>query len=653
MEVKEMSDFEKYTIDIAAHPMLERAKELGFLTTFDRAKAQEPRCNFGNTGICCRICMQGPCRILPKKPGANKGICGAADYTIVARNTVRLIAGGAAAHSDHGRHIAETLLHVAEGKLKDYRITDVDKLMAVAEKIGVATEGRDVNAIARDVAQAALDEFGRVSEYPKLTWITNTVTEGRLKKFNETTIMPSGINLSLAGLLHQTHVGNDADPINLIFTGLKAALCDYDGMHLATDLSDILFGTGVPVVTEANLGSIKADKVNIALHGHNPLLSQMVVAAAKEMQEEAKAAGAAGINLVGICCTGNEVLMREGVAIATNFATQELAVLTGAMDAMVVDVQCIMPSLRSLAECFHTKIVTTMPIMKIPGSYHYAFDEHNALESAKNIIRLAINAYKERDASRVSIPQIKHTVVAGFSLESLLKIFKNINPEHPIRVITDAIQSGEIKGVALFAGCNNLKGKHDNNHTEIAKGLAKNDVLLVATGCAAQAFAKEGLLSGEGVSKYAGEGLKKFLGRLNEKSGLTTDLPLIFHMGSCVDNSRSNDLQTMIANEMGVDVSEIPYVASAPEAMSEKSVAIGSYHVAMGTPTHVGVIPPLTGSNLVHEVVTKIAEDVFGGFFIFEQDPHKAVNRLVEVLEERTWKLAMRAKAAQALAEQH
>lgn len=648
-----MSDFEKYTIDIAAHPMLERAKELGFLTTFDRAKAQEPRCNFGNTGICCRICMQGPCRILPKKPGANKGICGAADYTIVARNTIRLIAGGAAAHSDHGRHIAETLLHVAEGKLKDYRITDVDKLMAVAEKIGVATEGRDVNAIARDVAQAALDEFGRVSEYPKLTWITNTVTEGRLKKFNETTIMPSGINLSLAGLLHQTHVGNDADPINLIFTGLKAALCDYDGMHLATDLSDILFGTGVPVVTEANLGSIKADKVNIALHGHNPLLSQMVVAAAKEMQEEAKAAGAAGINLVGICCTGNEVLMREGVAIATNFATQELAVLTGAMDAMVVDVQCIMPSLRSLAECFHTKIVTTMPIMKIPGSYHYAFDEHNALESAKNIIRLAINAYKERDASRVSIPQIKHTVVAGFSLESLLKIFKNINPEHPIRVITDAIQSGEIKGVALFAGCNNLKGKHDNNHTEIAKGLAKNDVLLVATGCAAQAFAKEGLLSGEGVSKYAGEGLKKFLGRLNEKSGLTTDLPLIFHMGSCVDNSRSNDLQTMIANEMGVDVSEIPYVASAPEAMSEKSVAIGSYHVAMGTPTHVGVIPPLTGSNLVHEVVTKIAEDVFGGSFIFEQDPHKAVNRLVEVLEERTWKLAMRAKAAQALAEQH
>ncbi|HEY3423608.1 MAG TPA: anaerobic carbon-monoxide dehydrogenase catalytic subunit, partial [Negativicutes bacterium] len=412
-----------------------------------------------------------------------------------------------------------------------------------------------------------------------------------------------------------------------------------------TDLSDILFGTGVPVVTEANLGAIKADKVNIAVHGHNPLLSQMVVAAAKEMQAEAKAAGAAGINLVGICCTGNEVLMREGVAIATNFATQELAILTGAMDAMVVDVQCIMPSLRSLSECFHTKIVTTMPIMKIPGSYHYAFDENNALNSAKDIVRLAIESYKERDVQKVNIPQIRNTVVAGFSVESILNIFKSINPDNPIKVLTDAIAAGEIKGVALFCGCNNLKGKHDDNHLELAKGLAKNDVFMVATGCAAQAYAKEGLLCSEGVEKYAGEGLKKFIARLNEKSGLTTDLPLVFHMGSCVDNSRSNDFATLIANEMGLDISEIPYVASAPEAMSEKSVAIGSYHVAMGTPTHVGVIPPLTGSSLVYDVVTKIAEDVFGGFFILEEDPHKAVAKLVEVLEERTWKLAMRAKA--------
>lgn len=640
-----MSD--KRTIDVAATPMLEKAKEIGFLTTFDRAKAQEPRCTFGNTGICCRICLQGPCRILPKKPGGNKGICGAMDYTIVARNIVRYIAGGSAAHSDHGRHIAETVLHVAEGKLKDYQITDTAKLMAVAKKIGVETEGRDVMAVAKDVATAALNEFGRVNE-DDITWITANSNESTLEVLRKTNILPSGINLSLAQLLHQTHAGNDADPVNIIFGGLKAALCDYDGMALATDLSDILFGTGVPVVTEANLGAIKADKVNIALHGHNPLLSQIVVKAAKEMQEEAKAAGAAGINLVGICCTGNEVLTREGVAIATNFATQELAILTGAMDAMVVDVQCIMPSLRSLAECYHTKIITTMPIMKIPGSYHLAFDEHNALNSAKEIIRLAIDAYKVRDNEKVCIPDVRNTVVAGFTLESMLNIFKKINADAPIRVLTDAIEAGEIKGVALFAGCNNLKGTHDENHFTIATELAKNDVFIVATGCAAQAFGKEGLLNGDGVKKYAGEGLKKFIGRLNAAAGLTAELPLIFHMGSCVDNSRAQDLANLMAKEMGLDNRDVPYVASAPEAMSEKAVAIGSWNVALGNPVHVGVVAPTVGSTLVNDVVTKVAEDVFGGFFFWETDPVKAAGRLVDILEERNWKNAMRKKANQA-----
>lgn len=641
-----MSEYK--TIDVAATQMLDKAKEIGFLTTFDRAKAQEPRCTFGNTGICCRICLQGPCRILPKKPGGNKGICGAADYTIVARNTVRYIAGGAAAHSDHGREIAQVLLHVAEGHNHDYKITDTDKLMRVAKTIGVETEGREVMAIAKDVAEAALAEFGRVDETKELTWINAYTDEKRLDLWRKTTIMPAGINLSLAKLLHQTHVGTDSDPVNIIFGGLKAALCDIDGQHLATDLSDILFGTGVPVVTEANLGAIKADKVNIALHGHNPLLSQMVVKAAKEMQDEAKAAGATGINLVGICCTGNEVLTREGVAIATNFATQELAIMTGAMDAMVVDVQCIMPSLRSAAECFHTKIVTTMPIMKIPGSYHFAFDEDRATDSAKEIIRLAIDAYKNRDQEKVSIPQIKNTVVAGFTLESILNIFRKINPDNPMRVIVDAIEAGEIKGVASLIGCNNLKGTHDENHTAIAKELAKNDVFLLAGGCSAQAHALAGLMNGEAVQKYAGEGLKKFFARLNAAAGLTTDLPLMFHTGSCVDYSRQQDFVNMLAKEMGVENHEVPYVVSAPEAMSEKAVAIGSWNVAYGNPTHVGVIAPTVGSQLVNDVVTKVAEDVFGGYFFWEPDAVKAADRLVEIIEERNWKNAMRKKAREA-----
>jgi anaerobic carbon-monoxide dehydrogenase catalytic subunit len=641
-----MSEIEKRTVDPAAQVMLAKAHKMGFLTTFDRAKAQDPLCTFGNTGICCRICLQGPCRIIPKKPGANKGICGAADYTVVARNTVRYIAGGAAAHSDHGRHIAHTVLSVAEGHAPDYKITDPGKLMKIAKRIGVETEGKSINEVAKEVALAALHDFGRLDNAP-CTWVETTVTEGRKKKFKDTTIMPSSINGAIAELLHQTHIGVDSDPVNIIFGGLKVALGDYDGMHLATDLSDVLFGTPTPSVTEANLGVLDPEMVNICLHGHNPLLSQMVVNVAREMQDEAKAVGAKGIKLSGICCTGNEVLMRSGVSIATNFATQELAIMTGLVDAIIVDVQCIMPSLRSLSECFHTKVITTMPISKIPGSYHFEFNDEKATESARAIIRLAIETYKERDPEKIHRIDTKNKVVAGFSLESILEIFGNINPDNPVRVLTDAIKAGEIKGVALFAGCNNLKGIHNENHLEIAKGLAANDVFMITTGCAGQAYAMSGMLTHEAVDAYAGPGLKAFLKRLNEKANLNADLPLIFHMGSCVDNSRSTDLLTMMANELGVDTPEVPFVASAPEPMSEKAVAIGSWNVAMGLPVHIGVIAPVTGSDLVHGVVTQIAKDVFGGYFIMETNAEKATEKLVAALDERSWKLRIRAQAAE------
>lgn len=645
-----MSEYETLTVDPAAREMLARGKEIGYLTTFDRAKAQEPRCTFGNSGICCRICMQGPCRIIPKKPGANKGICGAADYTIVARNTVRYIAGGAAAHSDHGRHIAATVLHVAEGHAKDYKITDTAKLIKVAERIGVPTAGRETADIAKDVAAEALKDFGRLDDGP-CTWIETTVTEGRRRKFKDTAIMPSSINGSIAELLHQTHIGVDSDPVNIIFSGLKVALGDYDGEHLATDLSDVLFGTPVPVVSEANLGVLDPEMVNICVHGHNPLLSQMVVDAAREMQDEAKAAGAKGIKLSGICCTGNEVLMRAGVAIATNFATQELAIMTGMVDAVVVDVQCIMPSLRSLSECFHTKVITTMPISKIPGSYHYEFDEEHAAESAKAIIRLAIDAYRRRDPQKIARNEYKNKVIAGFGLEAILKVFAALNPANPISVLTDAVKAGELKGVALFAGCNNLKGVHNQNHLEIAKQLAANDVFMIGTGCAAQAYAMEGLLTPEAVDAYAGPGLKAFLKRLDEKADLTTGLPLIFHMGSCVDNSRTVDLLTMMAEELGVDTPEVPFVASAPEPMSEKAVAIGAWFVAMGVPVHIGVFAPTTGSDLVHGVVTQIAKDVFGGHFIMEPDYAKGTEKLLAALAERNWKLRVRSGAKAKYAE--
>jgi carbon-monoxide dehydrogenase catalytic subunit len=634
------------TCDPATREILERCRECGVETAFDRYLQQTPQCAFGLAGLCCRICIQGPCRINPKKPGEQTGICGATDYTIVARNIARMVAGGASCHSDHGRHQALTLLHVAEGKAGDYTIADPAKLRRVAKMIGLETEGKSDGELAKEVALAALADFGRHTDEP-CTFLWSTITEGRKAKFKHCNIAPSSIDRQVVEVLHQTAMGMDADPVSIIFGALKTALVDYTGMHLATDISDILFGTPGPLVSKANLGVIDPEYVNIATHGHNPTLSSLVVDAAELLEDEAKAVGAKGVNVVGICCTGNELLMRDGVYMAANQAAQEMAILTGALDGMIVDVQCIAPAVGPLAKCYHTKLMCTTPIAKIPGAYYFDFREEGALETAKEMVRLAIKAFKERDPSKIDVPDHKSEVVAGFSFEAMMDIFGKVNPDNPVRVLTEAIEKGEIRGVCLFAGCNNAKTVHDLGHTEVLKELVKNDVFCVATGCGAVAFAKHGFMTPEAVDRYAGDGLKAFIKRLEEASGAKPGLPLVFHMGSCVDNTRAADLWTAMANDWGVDVPKVPFVASAPEAMHEKAVSIGSWCVTMGIPTHVGVMPHIEGSQLVYGVVTQIAHDVYGGYFIFETDPAAGAKKLLEALDYRTWKLRVHKKAAE------
>lgn len=633
------------SVDPGALDLMEKASGLETTTAFERVVAQSPVCKFGYEGICCRICLHGPCRIKKDEGPASKGVCGASAYTIVARNIVRLIAGGASAHSDHGLHITKVLEEIAAGKETDYKITDPAKLKAVAKRINIETEGKTDQEITREVVHEALEDYKRVTGEGLSTWLSTTITEGRNQKFQECGIFPAGINETIMKLLHQTHIGVDADPVNIIFGGLKTALSDFTGMHIATDLSDILFGTPKPVYSEANLGVLDPEYVNVVVHGHNPVLSEMIVSAAREMKSQAEAVGAKGVKISGICCTGNEVLMRQGVPIATNFAAQELAIMTGVIEAMVVDVQCIMPSIQQAAECFHTKIITTVPEAKIPGAYHYDFKEDKAMEIAQEIIGVAIEGYKSRVPDQIQIPEIKHKVVAGFSLESMVEIFSKINPEHPIRVLNDAILEGEIKGVALFCGCNNLKRDHDENHLTIAKELLKENVFIVATGCSAQALAKQGLLDPDKVEEFAGEGLAKFISKLNEASPYEEGLPAVYHMGSCVDNTRAADLLTMMANDLGVDTPKVPYVATAPEAMSEKAVSIGSWNVAMGLPVHVGSIPPIEGSELVDSIATQIAHDVYGGHFLWEVEPMEASKKLLAALDYRSWKLRIHKKA--------
>ncbi len=636
------------SVDPAALEMLAHYKDSGIITGYDRYVAQQPQCAFGYEGVCCKICIQGPCRVKGMEGPKSKGVCGAHDYTIVARNISRLAAGGASAHSDHGREIVYTLLAACRGETGDFKVKDEEKLRRVAANVGISAEGKDVNALAEEVALAALNDFGNITSEP-CRWLTSYLTEGRKKKFEDCNIAPTSIDRAVVNLLHSTHMGVDADPVNIIFTGLRAGLADYTGMHISTDISDIVLGTPEPVTTEANLGVLKPNKVNIILHGHNPMLSQTLVDIGPEMEEEAKAAGAEGIQFSGICCTGNEVLMRSGVPIATNFSAQELAIMTGVADLMIVDVQCIMPSIRAVAECFGTKIVTTMSNSKIPGSEHIAFDEKHAIESARTVIRMAIDSYKQRQGKDYFVPDVKNKVVAGFSGEAIMKLFSKINADNPMQALIDEIEAGRIKGVAFFCGCNNLESVHDQNHLEIVKSLLKENVFVITTGCSAQAMAKEGIMDPAKVDEYCGENLAAFIHKLEElnKDDLSDGLPCAFHMGSCVDCSRAHDFLTDMAKTMGVDTPKVPFVATAPEAMSEKAVSIGCGFVADGVPTHVGTMPPIEGSACIYDIACRIASDVYGGYFIFETDYAKATEKLLAALEYRTWKMGVHKAVAE------
>ena len=626
-------DYPSRTTDPAVVEMIAKAETEEITTVWDRYEAMTPQCGFGDTGLCCRHCLQGPCRIDPFGDGPATGICGATADTMVARGLDRAIAAGTAAHSGHARHLAHTLLKMAQGKAPDYAIKDKDKLFAVAARMNISTDGRSENEVALDLAQAAMADFHE-KETPVM-WAATVVTPERAQKLTELGIVPAGIDFEVSEIMHRTLYGVDADPVNLLLAGLRCSVADLAGCYMGTDLADILFGVPTPTVSQANLGTLKADAVNIAVHGHNPVLSDLLVTLAEQKTSDATAAGASGFNLVGICCTGNEIMMRHGIPSCTHSVSQEMAIVTGALDAMVVDYQCIMPSVTSVAECYGTPIITTMDLCKVPGATHVEFTEEEAAAKAEEIFGMAIENFNRRKGKPVQIPDIVTPVVTGFSVEAIVAALAKLDAQAPLKPVVDNIKAGNIRGVCLFAGCNNVKVPQDKNFTIMAKRLLKENVLVVATGCGAGALMRQGFMDPANVDDLCGDGLKAVLTAIGNANDLGGPLPPVLHLGSCVDNSRAVALAVAVAQYLGVDTDKLPVVASAAEAVSEKAVSIGAYAVAAGLPTHVGVMLPVLGSQLVTEVLTSKVKDLTGGYFMVDLDPDSAADKLLAAIDER------------------
>ena len=599
------------------------AKE-GQQNAWDRLQAQLPQCGFGKQGICCRICTMGPCRITKKSPF---GVCGADADTIVARNFLRAVAAGASAHSDHGRGVAEVFLATARGEAPDYQFKDIIKLYKVAEDLGVETDNRSVKEIALDIGKIALAEFGK-PEGEQL--MARRAPKPRQEIWERLGIMPRAVDREVVEALHRTHMGVDQDYRNILMHASRTALADgWGGSMLATELQDILFGTPYPGRGEVNLGVLKKDQVNIIVHGHEPILSEMIVAASgdEDLLAEARKVGAKGINVAGICCTANELLMRHGVPIAGNFLSQELAIATGSVEMMAVDVQCIMQGLSEIAKCFHTRLITTADKAKMVGVEHVEMEEKTALKTAKKLVKTAIENYANR--GKVNIPGEKQKAVVGFSHESINYMLGG-RYRASYRPLNDNIINGRIRGVAGIVGCTNPKVPQDFTHITLAKELIKRDVLVLTTGCATIACSKQGLTNPAEALEWAGPGLREVC----EAVGI----PPVLTCGSCVDNSRLLVECTEIVREggLGQDISEIPAAGACLESITEKAISIGQYFVASGLLVIFGKeFLPISGSQNVSDYLFKEIEKDLGGRWAVESDPVKAAEMILAHIESK------------------
>ncbi len=621
--------------DSTTEELRKLAKESDIQTVWDRSLLQEPHCGFGLLGVCCKNCNLGPCRIDPFGEGAQLGVCGADADVISARNLLRHIAAGSGCHNDHGREIVKTFYLASRGEAQGYTINNASKLMVIAKEYGIKTDSQDINKIAEGLAERIYSEYGQQKGELVLIQRAPKKQKEIWKKYN---LMPRGIDREITEAMARTNMGVDNDYRSLMMHGMRVALSDgWGGSMIATELSDILFGSPEPLRARVNLGVLKEDQVNIIVHGHVPVLSDAIATASQDPQliKLAKEKGAGGINLAGICCTALEVLIRKGVNVAGNFLQQELAIITGAVDLMIVDLQCVMPSLPDIASCFHTKIVSTSPRAHFPGSEYIEFKEEKGAEIAREIIKKAIENYPRRDKTRVHIPKDSRELIGGFTTEYVFKMLGG-KYRFTFRPLNDGIIAGRIRGVAGVVGCDNPKLKSGQTHIALVKELIKNDVLVVQTGCAATACAKEGLLTPETAFKYAGRGLQEIC----EAVGC----PPILHLGPCVDNSRILTACCEMVKEGGIGQSldELPVAGAAPEWMSEKAIAIGWYFVASGALVVFGLPYPLYGSKNLTKFVTEEVEEITGGRWAFEPDPLKMAEIMIEHINKKRKALNLR-----------
>lgn len=611
------------TPDPAVRDMILRQNQLGFDTTFDRFDSQQPQCGFGMAGICCKICNMGPCKITSKSP---KGVCGADADLIVARNLLRSAAAGVAQHGMHGREVILSLKWAAEGKL-DLPILGKQKIKDTAKAFGIKTERRSIKKIASELADVLLDDMSRTvpGDYKIIEALGS---EERKKVWKELDILPISAYHEVFESYHKTGVGTDGDWKSIMQQFLRCGLAfTYSGVVSTSIATDGLFGVGDRVTSKVNIGALKKGYVNIAVHGHLPTLVSEIV---KVGQEEkfinlAKEAGAKGIRFYGICCSGLSAMYRyAGVIPLSNAVSAELVLGTGALDLWIADVQDVFPSIMEVAKCFRTTVVTTSESARLPGAERFEYDHHHSnigetRALAEKIVLRGIESFKDRQGIPVYIPPYEVDAEVGFSPEYVHKHYGSMKP------LYEAVKEGKILGIVNIVGCNNPKVVYEKCVIDVANALLRNNILILTNGCASFPLMKMGYCNVSG-QEHAGESLNEFLG----------DLPPVWHVGECIDNTKSSGIFAGVAGEAGKPLYEMPFAFSSPEWSNEKGIDAALGFRLMGINSYHCVEAQIHGSKNVIEFLKEGTKDLLGSVMVVNPNPDALGEKIVaDIIEKR------------------
>ena len=611
------------TPDPAVREMILRQNQLGFDTTFDRFDSQQPQCGFGMAGICCKICNMGPCKITSKSP---KGVCGADADLIVARNLLRSAAAGAAQHGMHGREVILSLKWAAEGKL-DLPILGQQKIKDTAKAFGIKTERRSIKKIASELADILLEDMSRTipGDYKIIEALGS---EERKKVWKELDILPISAYHEVFEAYHKTGVGTDGDWKSIMQQFLRCGLAfTYSGVVSTSIATDGLFGVGDRVTSKVNIGALKKGYVNIAVHGHLPTLVSEIVRVGQEEKfiNLAKEAGAKGIRFYGICCSGLSAMYRyAGVIPLSNAVSAELVLGTGALDLWIADVQDVFPSIMEVAKCFRTTVVTTSESARLPGAERFEYDHHHSnigetRELAEKIVLRGIESFKDRQGIPVYIPPYEVDAEVGFSPEYVHKHYGSMKP------LYEAVKEGKILGIVNIVGCNNPKVVYEKCVIDVANALLRNNILILTNGCASFPLMKMGYCNVSG-QEHAGESLKEFLG----------DLPPVWHVGECIDNTKSSGIFAGVAGEAGKPLYEMPFAFSSPEWSNEKGIDAALGFRLMGINSYHCVEAQIHGSKNVIEFLKEGTKELLGSVMVVDTNPDSLGEKIVaDIIEKR------------------